>query len=156
MNSSALLLSIRPKYANLIFSGRKKIELRRVRPRLQKGGLVLIYVSSPVKALMGGFQVRKVIEGTPKYLWSTVGAESGVTKKEFEDYYSGLSLGFAIFSSKIWQLKQPINLTDLKKRWSHFSPPQGYRYINLNEIGDEFLAPIHKSLVAKTHTIKLR
>lgn len=156
MSFNALLLSIRPKYANLIFSGHKKIELRRVRPRLQKGDIVLIYVSSPVKALMGGFLVRKVIQGTPKYLWSTVGEEAGVTKKEFKDYYSGLSLGFAISSSKIWQLKQPINLIDLRKRWSHFSPPQGYRYINLDEIGDEILAPIRKSLATKTHTVKLK
>lgn len=133
------MISIRPKYATLFFNGRKKTELRRVRPHIQKGDIVLIYVSSPVKALMGGFKVRKVIQGSPKYLWSTVGEEAGVTKKEFEDYYSGLSLGFAISFSKVWQLKQPVYLNTLKKRLHHFSPPQSYRYIDIKEIGEEFL-----------------
>lgn len=144
MNSTALLLSIRPKYADLIFNGLKKTELRRVRPRIQKGGIVLIYVSSPVKALMGAFQVQKVIEGNPKYLWRVAGNESGITKKEFDTYYSGLSLGFAISASKIWQLKHPILLANLKRRWAHFTPPQGYRYIHLEEIEDDILPPILK------------
>jgi hypothetical protein len=85
-----------------------------------------------------------------------VGEEAGVTKKEFEDYYSGLSLGFAISASNVWQLKHPINLANLKKRWGHFSPPQGYRYIDLKEIREEILAPINNSFTAKTRTVQLR
>jgi len=150
IDSTALLLSIRPKYADLIFNGYKKTELRRVRPRIKKGGIVLIYVSSPVKALMGAFQVQRVIEGTPNYIWKVVGHETGITKKEFDSYYSGLSLGFAISASKIWQLKNPIILANLKRRWIHFSPPQGYRYINLKEIEDDILPPILKQETIKT------
>lgn len=138
-DSTALLLSIRPKYADLIFNGRKTIELRRVRPRIQRGSIILIYVSSPVKALMGGFLVQKVIQGSPTYLWRVIGNETGITKKEFETYYSGLSLGFAISASKVWQLKNPIVLNKLKQRWENFTPPQGYRYINLQEIDNDLL-----------------
>ena len=131
MSSKTLLLSIRPKYAELIFSGRKTAELRRVRPQLQEGDLVLIYVSAPVKALMGSFKVQRVIHGSPRDLWSEVGKHSGLTKKEFEIYYSGLSLGFAIFASKVWRLEHPIKLSRLKQRWNGFSPPQGFRYVTL-------------------------
>ncbi len=41
MPSNILLLSIRPKYAKKIFEGNKKVELRRVRTRLDKGDLVV-------------------------------------------------------------------------------------------------------------------
>src|SRR5438552_3893096 len=40
---SALLLSIRPKHAEKIFDGIKTVELRRIRPRLQRGDLVLVF-----------------------------------------------------------------------------------------------------------------
>jgi len=53
-----LLLSIQPKYANLIFEGKKTTELRRVRPRVNQGDFVLIYVSSPDKVLLGSCEVE--------------------------------------------------------------------------------------------------
>lgn len=57
MPGDVLLISIRPVYANKIFDGSKTVELRRVRPRLETGSVVLVYVSNPVQALMGMFQV---------------------------------------------------------------------------------------------------
>ena len=88
---------------------------------------------------MGGFLVQKVIQGSPTYLWRVAGNEAGISKKEFDTYYSGLSIGFAISASKVWQLKNPIVLDELKQRWENFTPPQGYRYINLQEIDENFL-----------------
>lgn len=133
MHSTALLLSVRPKYAELFFSGRKRAELRRVRPNVKKGDLVLLYVSSPTKALMGAFQVKEVIQGTPLYLWRKTGNHSGITKAEFEAYYSGLSSGFAIVASRVWKLERPIRLSRLKQRWVRFTPPQSYRYIKIKD-----------------------
>ena len=57
-----LLLSIHPEHAKNIFDGIKTVELRRTRPRLSKCDQVLVYVSSPTKALVGAFEVKKVIE----------------------------------------------------------------------------------------------
>ena len=64
MIGNALLLSIHPEYAEKIFDGTKRVELRRVRPRLQNGDLVIVYVSSPVKAVCGAFRVDNVVAGT--------------------------------------------------------------------------------------------
>lgn len=133
MNSRALLLSIRPRYADLFFSGRKKAELRRVRPRVKKGDLVLLYVSAPTKALMGAFQVKEVFQGTPTQIWRKAESHVGITKQEFDSYYSGLSCGFAILASQVWKLERPIRLSRLKQRWVRFSPPQGYRYVKIRD-----------------------
>ena len=58
MVTSTIILSIRPKHAAQIFSGLKKVELRRKRPKdLGNGTLALIYVTSPVRSLAGAFRV---------------------------------------------------------------------------------------------------
>ena len=52
-----LLLSLKPRYADLIFAGRKKAELRRRIASGIEGRDAFIYVSSPVKQLRGGFRI---------------------------------------------------------------------------------------------------
>ena len=91
MPSNILLLSIRPEYANKIFEGKKKVELRRVRTRLKTGDLVIVYVSSPEKALVGSLEVERVItvENLPKEinnLWKQVKEQSGIKRKQFDKY----------------------------------------------------------------------
>jgi len=132
----ALMLSIRPKYAELIFNGRKKVELRRVRPNIERGHVVLVYVSSPVKALVGGFEVCRVIQGKPQYLWRQVRNLAGITRRQFDSYYCGLSRGYVIFARKAWRYRIPIKLPKLRQRWANFTPPQGYRYLTVKMHGN--------------------
>ena len=67
-----LILSLKPRYADLIFEGVKKAELRR-RPLVQmEGGDVFVYVTSPVMELRGGFRVGEVWAGTPQEIWEKV------------------------------------------------------------------------------------
>ena len=132
--SGNILLSIRPKYANKIFEQIKTVELRKVRPkRLEPGDLVLIYVSSPVQALVGAFKVDQIVEKPLKDLWHIVRKKAGVTRQEFENYYEGVSAGVGIFWSvqNLWQLPEPITLEMLKQQ--HFHPPQGFRYATTSE-----------------------
>jgi predicted transcriptional regulator len=132
--SRNVLLSVRPKYANKIFKRTKTVELRRVRPkRLEKGDLVLLYVTSPVKALMGAFKVDKIIEKPLKDLWRIVQKKAGITRQEFDNYYEGVSIGVGIFFNvqDVQQLDNPIALDILKAQ--SFQPPQGFRYCQTNE-----------------------
>ncbi|MDM8558083.1 hypothetical protein [Candidatus Parabeggiatoa sp. HSG14] len=81
-----------------IFERTKTVELRRVRPKLlEKGDLVLLYVSSPVQALASAFKVDKIIEKPLKNLWRVVRKKAGITRQEFDNYYDGVSVGVAIF-----------------------------------------------------------
>lgn len=129
----ALLLSIRPKYAEKIFNGTKTIELRRVRPRLSAGDLVFVYASSPVKALLGGFEVACVVAGPPSELWDKVKSEAGVNRCEFNDYFKGARQGFGIVLRKAWPLDKPIKLEKLRSRKTNFRPPQSYHYFSQDE-----------------------
>ena len=66
---NTVLLSIKPEYADKIFYQKtKKVELRRVFPSLDKDDLVIVYVSSPKKAVVGYFKVKKIIKNGKKII----------------------------------------------------------------------------------------
>ena len=65
MDTRPLLLSLKPRYADLVFRGLKTAELRRRIPYVENRD-VFVYVSSPVRRLRGGFHVEHVWSGTPE------------------------------------------------------------------------------------------
>ncbi|WP_416671339.1 ASCH domain-containing protein [Egbenema bharatensis] len=134
MSGRILLLSIRPEYADKIFRGIKKVELRRTRPRLCGGDLVIVYASSPRKALIGVFEVQRVIQKPLEDLWEEVQEKAGISYQDFCSYYEGVSIGCGIFLSKACYFHEPVNLERLRQEWDNFRPPQSYRYLTPNEV----------------------
>jgi predicted transcriptional regulator len=138
MPSNILLISIRPEYASKIFDGTKKVELRRVRTRLKRGDLVLVYVSSPEKALVGSFEVEDIIvKNLPKELnnlWEQVEKKAGIERSQFDSYYEGASVGVGIFFKKLRVFPKRIELDFLRKKLPNIKPPQSYRYLTPIEV----------------------
>ena len=128
MANDALLISICPRFADMIFAGTKTVELRRQRPRVGKGDLVFVYVSSPVKALEGAFEVADVVSGSPNCIWRQLGSQTGLSRQEFDTYYGPRQIAFAIRIIRCWRLPSPVRLATLRKQRLGFHPPQGYHY----------------------------
>jgi len=134
MLDNAIILSIQPKFFDLILSGKKTVELRKQLPKkLQKGVLVLLYVSSPVKALAGAFVVEDFKKLPLDKLWSVVENRLGMPREEFNKYYEGGSEGVAIFFNQLWQLQKPFDLEELREDLDVFIPPQSFRYVTTSE-----------------------
>lgn len=129
MPKHALLISVRPRFAALIFAGTKIVELRRLRPRIGKGDLVFVYVSSPVMALEGAFEVGEVVAATPSSIWRRYNGGSGLSKREFDAYFKGKKTAYAILINRFWRLPVPVRLAKLRKERNGFHPPQSYHYI---------------------------
>jgi len=128
-------MSIRPQHAIKIFDGSKTAELRRIRPRtLAPDDLVFVYVSSPVKSLVGAFKVASIIVKPLEPLWRSVRKYAGVTRSEFFNYYEGTEAGVAIFIKDRWLLPKPIHLAQLQKNLEDFVPPQSFRYTSIQPI----------------------
>lgn len=127
MNGSALLLSIKPRYADAIFARSKRVELRRVKPRVGPGDLVLVYVTSPRCALEGAFEVERVMTEKPAVLWKHVAHNSGVTREEFDHYFEGRDAAYAIVVKKVWR-HTPVTLAKMRK--ARIRPPQSYHYLD--------------------------
>lgn len=137
MSENYLLLSIQQEYANKIFVGSKRVELRKNRPcRLNKGDTVIVYVPSPLKAIMGVFQADGVIEAAPDELWEEVKEISGLSRSQFESYYSESQTAFGIIVNEPCRLEQPITLSEIKNTWPDFHPPQIYQYLSKKQVSD--------------------
>ena len=135
MSCEAMLLSIRPKYVDKILDGTKRVELRKCKPRISPGDLVLMYATSPTKALVGAFRVDSVRVYPKEQLWTEVRQCAGVTREEFDAYYSGFPSGVGIFFSDVIMFDSPISLTDVRQQWPGFQPPQGYLYVTSGFVG---------------------
>ncbi|MBO3459462.1 EVE domain-containing protein [Aetokthonos hydrillicola Thurmond2011] len=158
MSCNILLISVKPKYAYKIFEERtKQVELRRVRTRLKKGDIVLVYVTSPEKAFLGFAEVDAVMEKAAtntelKQFWKEVKDYAGISHKEFYQYYKGASVAVGFFLKNIKKFDHPIGLESLKQKISYLRPPQSYRYLNELEYrtilalgGEKFAVSANKS-----------
>jgi predicted transcriptional regulator len=126
-------MSIKPQYADLIFEGTKTVELRRRCPKVEKGDLVLVYVSGPRMALVGAFEVGGLIEGSPASVCKEWLKATGVTKEVFMKYFDGCARAYGIQIKRAWQYDSATELKVLRKRKGGFQPPQSYRYVRPGE-----------------------
>lgn len=135
MNTTALplLFSLKPRYADLIFENLKRVELRRRFTSSMKNRDVFIYVSSPVRQLRGGFCVGEVWSGPPEKIWNEVAQLAQVDKRDFDAYYAGCEIAYALQITNVWEYKNPIDLDWLRKKFPNFTVPQSYRYVKPEE-----------------------
>jgi predicted transcriptional regulator len=133
MSNHAILFSVRPRFAEMIFADTKTVELRRIRPKVSPGDLAFVYVSSPAKELQGAFEIGKIVSASPSTLWKKVGAKSGISRREFLTYFQGKKQAHALTIKKAWKLAAPICLSTLRQRKGGFRPPQSFHYLKRNE-----------------------
>lgn len=122
----AILLSIKPKYADLILAGTKRVELRRSWPSNDIGVMVL-YSSAPVQKLVGLAYVDRVVEHDLEQLWKVAETNGGgVTYEELKQYVTGKKTAFGVMISRHVVAECEIDPTEL---FSNFTPPQSFLYL---------------------------
>lgn len=130
----ALLVSLRPRFASLLLSGEKTVEVRRTSPDVQPNSLVLMYESSPTRRLVGRGRVRAIDVAPPAEIWRRHGAATGVTGEEFDAYFEGTTRAVAITIADARALARPASLDELRQRWADFRPPQSFRYLSPSQV----------------------
>jgi predicted transcriptional regulator len=128
--SHFLFISIKPEFASKIIGGSKTIELRKNKPRAKVGEIVLIYSTTPVKAVIGFGKIAEVIESTPEMIWNCYSEKLGIDILRYDEYYSNAPKAIGIKITEVQTLKTPVTLKDIKKILPKFSPPQTYRYMS--------------------------
>jgi predicted transcriptional regulator len=134
--AGALFLSIQPKYTERILHGIKTVELRRIRPSISKGDMIVIYSTSPKKEIMAISFVQNVVCSGIDNLWRKVKDKAGITRNEFDNYFKGAKAGVAIYIRGVKEFSCPITLSTLRKIWPDFRPPQSYRYVSEKEVSE--------------------
>jgi len=135
-----VLLSIKPKYAELIKSGFKKYEFRRKIFKTNVGCKVFLYSTSPVRKIVGAFDALTIYEDLPLKIWNLFGEHSGLSEDEFFRYFKNCNTAFAIEIKNLVIFDEPH---DPSKYFLEFKPPQSYRYFN----PQQKLLPLDKRLM---------
>ena len=129
-----LLLSIHPRFAEAIFDGTKKVELRRRAPKLIAGDEVVVYATVPTAAVLGKFTVKCVESSELADLWQLTRKVAAVSSSEFDAYFDGLDRGVGIWIANTQRYSSSVSLTELQASIPGFHPPQGFRYLTDHEI----------------------
>ena len=123
----ALLISIRPPFIKAILDGTKTVELRRTRPNLPAGSTVLLYSTSPVKAIVGWACLAEVVEGAPDAVLEAHRGAAAISDTDFENYFEDSPTAVALHLRDVETAETPLRLNDL--RLLGIQPPQSWRYL---------------------------
>lgn len=119
------LLSIKPEYAFKIFEGEKKFEFRKIIFKNPNIKTVVVYASSPVKQVIGEFEIDDIFSLAPDMLWEMTKEHSGISEEFFFEYFANREVAHAIKIKKTRRYRKPLNL----KEDFNAAPPQSYRYL---------------------------
>jgi predicted transcriptional regulator len=119
-----VLLSIKPEFAKKIFDGTKKYEFRR---KIFKNDVskVVVYASSPVKSVIGEFEVADILYNDTETLWQKTKKYSGITKDFFDAYFAEQDKAYAIKVGKMLIYDKPKLLSELGLGFA----PQSFVYL---------------------------
>ncbi len=124
---AAVLLSVKPVYVDMILSGEKSVELRRVFPSLE-GVLAYLYASTPVRQVLARVTIADVDRDRPEQIWLRHGHLAGLGAEAFGSYFSGAPTASALRLTDVRRMKNPLSLAEL--RGLDCEPPQSYRYLH--------------------------
>jgi len=121
-----VLLSIKPEFAEKIFTGEKKYEFRRTIFKRADVRGVMVYASAPISKVVGEFEIDTIISADLDILWAKTKSSSGITEKYFFSYFNNKDSGYAIKINRPVRYKSPLCVKgDLGMK-----PPQSYVYID--------------------------
>ena len=137
---TSIILSIKPKYADLILEGKKTIEIRKTYPRnlTQSTDKIHLYATAPIKKVIGDVQCHgSVVTNPSKFIVASllhgnsepirmVEEQAQLTYKEMQKYAGGLHGNIWV-----WKLYNPQRFpTPMPlEHWGISRPPQSFCYV---------------------------
>ena len=122
---TVVLLPIKPRYARPILDGLKRVEFRK-RRFARDPSHVVVYASSPVKKVVGFFEVSDLEAAPVQDLWERYESGGAIRAGDFFAYYGDGREGFAISVGRVTVLEKPLGLAELGLGER---PPQNYAYV---------------------------
>lgn len=126
---AAILLSIKPQYANRIFEGTKKYEFRK---HLAQNNVdkIIVYSTAPEKLVLGEVEVIGTLSMKPSPLWEATKKEAGISRSNYRAYFRGCSMAYAYKLGKATLFETPKVLAEFGINQA----PQSFVYLNNSHI----------------------
>lgn len=125
----AMLISIHPRYAQLILSGEKRVELRRRFNSHAVGNRMLIYATLPEAAVVGHVLIEDVQTASVNEIWQSHGKNAMISAEDFAEYFAEIFTGSAVILRNPVKYERPISLEELRSSYG-IRAPQSYIYLN--------------------------
>jgi predicted transcriptional regulator len=138
-----VLLAIKPRFVELILSGKKVVEVRRGGTSIKAGDVLILYSSSPERSVRATCAVGAVETQTVRSALAAMNGRTGLSEEELQDYLSGAETATLLSIESVFRLSRPVPLKELRSGNRRMVIPQSYRFLNDVEI--ETLAPYIKS-----------
>ncbi len=122
-----VLLSIKPRFTKLIFSGEKRYEYRKAIFKSPEVRKIVVYESSPTKMIVGELEIETILCDTPNAIWNRTKKYSGIDCHFFFSYFSRRQFGYAIKIRSTCLYRDPIDPNEFV---SNFHAPQSFMYLN--------------------------
>lgn len=132
LKDKAVILSVKPRWSELLLVGKKVVELRRKFPLLHEETPIIFYTSSPVCAVEGIAFLSHVRTLPPQEMWPTIASHCGVSRVEFDTYFDGAAKAVALHIKGAHRLRAPVHLRELRSKIS-FVPPVSWRWLRPEE-----------------------
>jgi predicted transcriptional regulator len=129
-DADEIMISLKPKYADHVFEGGKTVELRKRRLKVAPGTRVWIYATSPIAAIRGYANLACIETGSPSQIWRALGAQTGISKDEFEAYFNACKVAHALVLTDVMAMKNTLSLVEIRRAVNNFHPPQFYCHLN--------------------------
>ncbi|MGK6308645.1 ASCH domain-containing protein [Variovorax sp. DT-64] len=127
----AVLLSVKPRYADLIVAGTKQVEFRRVWAQ-EPVPWIAVYSSTPTQQIVGIVEVESVVLASASTLWTLNGRRGGgLTRTELRSYFAGKPKGYAVMLGRVLRPHAPVEPADIMQG---FRAPQSFRYLTDPEV----------------------
>lgn len=122
-----VLLSIKPEYAEKIFSGLKQFEFRKAVFRNPAVKTVVLYATKPIGKILGEFDIEEIIAENPNTLWTMTSKFAGISRQFFNEYFRGRQTAYAIRVRDARRYDTPL---DLGSVLGSGVAPQSFCYID--------------------------
>jgi len=122
-----VLLAIKPEFAEKIFDGTKKFEFRKTIFKNKSIRKIVVYASSPIKRVIGEFEIDHIISLDKESLWQKTYKLAGISKSYYDSYFNSKELAHAIKIKATKKYKIPLCL---ELDFNIKSPPQSFVYID--------------------------
>lgn len=128
-----VLVSIKPRFVELILARKKRFELRRGHARIEPGDTLVIYSTNPVKAVVATCGVKQKLTGPPEWLLSRIDGKAGIKKPECRAYLAGARTATALELDDVRKLPKPIPLRRIRSTAGGLAVPRSYRFLSDRE-----------------------
>ena len=123
------IISLKPRYADLILTGKKSVELRSRIVRLKPGTTIWIYSTRPVGRIVGFAEVKSVVHGEPTLIWRRFKKKICIDEAEFNSYTEDRERVSAVTLTRVQELAEAPTLDGIRELTGTFHPPQFYAYL---------------------------